>query len=53
MHIYANDVEAVFERAVAAGATIMKQPVQESDADRHGGFTDAGGTTWWVSTQVD
>lgn len=22
------------------------------DGDRRGGFRDAGGTTWWISTQV-
>jgi PhnB protein len=52
VHIYVNDVDAVFERALAAGAKIVKRPVQDGDADKRGGFTDAGGTTWWVSTQV-
>ena len=23
------------------------------DGDRRGGFRDAGGTTWWISTQVE
>lgn len=52
VHVYVEDVDAVFERAVAAGATIVKLPVQDGDADKRGGFTDAGGTTWWVATQV-
>ncbi len=52
VHIYVNDVDAIFERALAARATIVKRPVQDGDADKRGGFTDAGGTTWWVSTQV-
>lgn len=52
VHIYVRDVDAVFERAVAAGAVVVKQPVQQDDADKRGGFKDAGGTTWWVSTQV-
>ncbi len=53
VHIYVPDVDAIFERAVAAGAVIVQAPVQKDDADRRGGFTDAGGTTWWVSTQVE
>ncbi len=53
VHIYVPDVDAVFERAVAAGAVIVQAPEQKDDADRRGGFTDAGGTTWWVSTQVE
>ncbi len=53
VHIYVEDVDAIFERAVASGATVVKEPVQEGDTDKRGGFMDAGGTTWWVSTQVE
>lgn len=53
VHVYVNDVDTVFERALSAGATIVKPPVQDGDADKRGGFTDVGGTTWWVCTQVD
>lgn len=53
VHIYVKDVNTIFERALSAGATIVKRPVQDGDADKRGGFSDAGGTTWWVSTQVD
>jgi uncharacterized glyoxalase superfamily protein PhnB len=52
VHIYVKDVDSVFAQAVAAGATVVKHPVQEGDADKRGGFTDAGGTIWWVTTQV-
>ncbi len=53
VHIYVEDVDAVFARAIAAGAAPVRQPVKGGDADKRGGFTDAGGTTWWVPTQVD
>ena len=53
VHIYVKDVDMTFERALSAGATEVKRPVQDGDADKRGGFTDAGGTTWWVSTQVE
>ena len=52
VHIYVSDVDAVFEGALAAGATLVKRPVEDGDGDKRGGFADAGGTTWWVSTQV-
>ena len=52
VHIYVEDVDTIFERALSAGATIVKRPVRDGDADKRGGFTDAGGTTWWVSTQL-
>lgn len=53
VHIYVADVDKIFERAVAAGASVVKQPVQEDDGDKRGGFMDEGGTTWWVSTQIE
>jgi uncharacterized glyoxalase superfamily protein PhnB len=52
VHVYVEDVDATFARAMAAGATAVKEPVQAGDVDKRGGFTDAGGTTWWVATQV-
>ncbi len=53
VHIYVEDVDKVFDRAIAAGASVVKHPVQEGDTDRRGGFMDDGGTTWWVSTQAE
>ncbi|WP_101926882.1 MULTISPECIES: VOC family protein [Luteimonas] len=52
VHVYVADVDATYQRAIAAGATPVKAPAQGDDEDRRGGFTDAGGTTWWVGTQV-
>ncbi|WP_394002657.1 VOC family protein [Luteimonas sp. WGS1318] len=52
VHVYVPDVDATYARAINAGATPVKAPVQGDDGDRRGGFTDAGGTTWWVGTQL-
>jgi len=52
VHVYVSDVDAVHRRAIAAGATSVQEPAQKEDDDRRGGFRDAGGTTWWVATQV-
>lgn len=52
VHIYVDDVDAVYAKALVLGASPVKTPVQEDDTDKRGGFKDAGGTTWWVSTQV-
>jgi uncharacterized glyoxalase superfamily protein PhnB len=53
VHIYVRDVDAVFRRALDAGATVVQEPASKDDDDRRGGFKDAGGTTWWVATQMD
>lgn len=52
VHIYVRDVDATYRKALAAGATSVQEPVQKGDADKRGGVKDAGGTTWWIATQV-
>jgi PhnB protein len=52
VHIYVKDVDAVYRAALEAGATSVQEPVKKQDQDKRGGFKDAGGTTWWVGTQV-
>ncbi|MCA9949962.1 MAG: hypothetical protein KDE48_09965 [Anaerolineales bacterium] len=53
VHIYVPDVEAAYRRALAAGAKSVQVPVKKDDADKRGGVKDAGGTTWWIATQVE
>lgn len=53
VHIYVPDVDAVYQRALGAGATSMQEPVKKDDADKRGGVKDAGGTTWWIATKVE
>ena len=52
VHIYVPDVDATYERALAAGATSVQVPVKKQDEDKRGGIKDAGGTTWWIATKV-
>lgn len=53
VHIYVSDVDAVFQRAIAAGASSVQEPTKKDDADKRGGFRDTSGITWWVGTQVE
>lgn len=53
IHVYVADVDATFQKALAAGARSLREPVKGDDADKRGGFMDAGGTSWWVGTQVE
>jgi uncharacterized glyoxalase superfamily protein PhnB len=52
VHIYVPDVDATYQRALAAGAEPVQMPAQKDDPDKRGGVKDAGGTTWWIATQV-
>lgn len=52
LHIYVNNVDAAFERAVLAGATIQ-MPVQDMFwGDRYGIVTDPYGHYWSLATHI-
>ncbi len=53
VHVYVKDVDAVYRRALEAGAVSVQAPVKKDDADKRGGVKDAGGTTWWIATKVE
>lgn len=52
VHIYIPDVDDCYRRALDAGGISVMEPVRKDDADKRGGVKDAGGTTWWLATQV-
>lgn len=53
VHVSVSDVDATYKQALAAGAISVQEPIQKDDSDKRGGVKDAGGTTWWISTQVE
>ena len=54
LHLYVKDVDAVIQRAIKAGATLVQEPKQqEGDPDRRGGVRDPVGVTWWIATQME
>ncbi len=52
VHVYVRDVDDTYLRALAEGAASIQEPVKKDDDDKRGGVRDAGGTTWWIATQV-
>src|SRR5690606_4907853 len=53
LHVYVPAVDAVYARALAAGAAPVQEPVRKGDVDKRGGFRDPVGNTWWVATQQE
>jgi uncharacterized glyoxalase superfamily protein PhnB len=53
VHVYVADVDATHQRALAAGAQSVQEPMKKADPDRRSGVKDAGGTTWWIATKVE
>ena len=53
LHVYVEDVDESFRRALAAGATAIQEPTQGDDPDRRCGVRDPAGNSWWLATQID
>jgi uncharacterized glyoxalase superfamily protein PhnB len=53
LHVYIDDVDAVYRRAIEAGATPVREPEDTFYGDRSGGVTDGQGNQWWFSSHVE
>lgn len=52
IHVYVEDADAVFQQAVAAGATV-KMPLEDTFwGDRYGKVTDPFGHEWSIATRM-
>jgi uncharacterized glyoxalase superfamily protein PhnB len=53
LHLYVEDVDAVYRQALAAGARSIREPEDAFYGDRSGGVADAFGNQWWIATHVE
>ncbi|HZA23451.1 MAG TPA: VOC family protein [Dehalococcoidia bacterium] len=53
VHLYVNDADAMYQRALQAGATSVEEPKDQFWGDHLGGGKDAFGNLCWVSTHVE
>jgi len=53
MYLYLSDVDAAYDRAVAAGGVSIMPPGDQFYGDRMGGVLDPAGNSWWISTHVE
>jgi PhnB protein len=53
LHLYMEDVDGVYARAIEAGAKSIRVPADQPYGDRSGGVEDASGNQWWISTHVE
>ena len=52
MHLYVEDVDATYDRALQAGATSLYAPREQPFGDRDCGIQDAGGNQWFLGTRL-
>jgi PhnB protein len=53
LFLYTEDVDAVFQRAVAANSKVTMPVANQFWGDRYGKFNDPFGHTWGVATHVE
>ena len=51
--LYVEDVDAVFDQAVAAGAKVQRPVADQFYGDRTGGVTDPFGHIWYIATHKE
>jgi PhnB protein len=52
LHVYVENADAVYERALVEGATSAAEPHDTSFGDHRAAFDDRWGNQWWVATRV-
>jgi uncharacterized glyoxalase superfamily protein PhnB len=53
LHLYVEDVEAAFNRAIDAGAASVTAPADQFYGDRSGGVIEPSGNTIWIATHIE
>lgn len=53
IHLYVSDVDEVYARAVAAGATSLAAPSDQPYGERVAGVKDIGGNEWYIAKRFD
>jgi len=53
LYLYVEDVDAVYQRAIDAGGTKVREPSNQFYGDRTGGVIDPCGNYWGIATHVE
>jgi PhnB protein len=52
-HVYIPDVDALYKRALAAGAKSLSEPKDQFYGERSAGLIDDWGNHWYIATYTD
>lgn len=53
LHLYVPNADALFNKAVAAGAAVVRPIADQFYGDRTGGVKDPFGNQWFVATHIE
>lgn len=52
MNLYVENSDDTYNKAIKAGATVVREIADQFYGDRSGGVKDPCGNQWWISTHV-
>ena len=53
IHLYVEDADKLYRRAIEAGATSLREPADQFYGDRMAGVKDLAGNQWWIATHIE
>ena len=53
LYMYVEDVDSVYNKAMRAGGTSLREPTDEFYGDRSSGIKDPAGNQWWIATHIE
>jgi PhnB protein len=53
VNVYVQDVDATYQKALAAGGESLREPETMFYGDRSAGVRDKAGNQWWLATHVE
>ena len=53
LHVYVDDVDNLYRRAIAAGGVAVREPETTFYGDRSAGVKDPCGNNWWLACHVE
>jgi PhnB protein len=53
LYLYVPDTDAVYHRALEAGASSLMEPADQFYGDRNAGVKDPVGNLWWIGTRKE
>ena len=53
LHLYVQNADSVYRRALEAGAESIMEPTDQLYGDRMAGVKDGFGNQWWIATHIE
>jgi PhnB protein len=53
LYMYVEDADAVYGKAMQAGAKSIMEPIDQFYGDRSGAVEDLAGNQWWIATRKE